>query len=631
MEFKIIDAKFAKYHLFSIITTDFSNDCLIDRQAPQRIAKQVHLQQAQSSLSTQTPSLPHSPSLKVSLRKTPWQVIHVRPSHHSPLVILPPLAKGNIHHQRPGTAFSSTVMTNPKKQQTPNNLPPKAVATTVQKGVETVHELRLDSSDLRLPRFSSKRTFTSKEDDSSLDQQWNGTRADWLGTAKKRRTIWIKVPMTRIELVPCLIFDFRFLHPLNPDLELTHQEILTIQGKLFSKTHETNPDHTVSKHKKKKFQCLHVNDDGRLCAFYKLCTEDEAGKHTHTNLDNQPTYPEMVNRMLKTPKTKISMQNDLQSGIDHAIQDLVACDGISLSMASGDRMRNVVVEAIKLGQKRSLARPESLYVHHSRKTITKAITERSNTLFSTQFSSPLYRLTSLAIDSGTTAHKSYNVFVVLNSQEDSPPLLYNLDQNRHTNEILAASIGSTIDTLSQLKTLVLSIVTDGYRGFSSGLCGLSRIRHLQNGAAQSMHLWRIFFRDALTTMLKPSQNYQFPSSHHPPITQTFIDLTEETRPTRRRCLQKMAIAVQRMYDDDETEDSEEWRVDPDYSQKKDVPRSRQYQESQTKIETEIIDVEDDGQSHHAQDHIGPAQYEETMQIDLDDTTIADDGITPAEN
>ncbi|KAK2957523.1 hypothetical protein BLNAU_6681 [Blattamonas nauphoetae] len=69
-------------------------------------------------------------------------------------------------------------MTNPKKQQTPNNLPPKAVATTVQKGVETVHELRLDSSDLRLPRFSSKRTFTSKEDDSSLDQQWNGTRAD---------------------------------------------------------------------------------------------------------------------------------------------------------------------------------------------------------------------------------------------------------------------------------------------------------------------------------------------------------------------------------------------------------------------------------------------------------------------
>ncbi|KAK2946958.1 hypothetical protein BLNAU_18116 [Blattamonas nauphoetae] len=130
---------------------------------------------------------------------------------------------------------------------------------------------------------------------------------------------------------------------------------------------------------------------------------------------------------------------------------------------------------------------------------------------------------------------------------------------------------------------------------------------------------------------KPSQNYQFPSSHHPPITQTFIDLTEETRPTRRRCLQKMAIAVQRMYDDDETEDSEEWRVDPDYSQKKDVPRSRQYQESQTKIETEIIDVEDDGQSHHAQDHIGPAQYEETMQIDLDDTTIADDGITPAEN
>ncbi|KAK2948828.1 hypothetical protein BLNAU_16278 [Blattamonas nauphoetae] len=226
------------------------------------------------------------------------------------------------------------------------------------------------------------------------------------------------------------------------------------------------------------------------------------------------------------------MQNDLQSGIDHAIQDLVACDGISLSTASGDRMRNVVVEAIKLGQKRSLARPESLYVHHSRKTITKAITERSNTLFSTQFSSPLYRLTSLAIDSGTTAHKSYNVFVVLNSQEDSPPLLYNLDQNRHTNEILAASIGSTIDTLSQLKTLVLSIVTDGYRGFSSGLCGLSRIRHLQNGAAQSMHLWRIFFRDALTTML---------------------------------------------------------------------------------------------------DHIGPAQYEETMQIDLDDTTIADDGITPAEN
>ncbi|KAK2962987.1 hypothetical protein BLNAU_2010 [Blattamonas nauphoetae] len=64
------------------------------------------------------------------------------------------------------------------KHQTPNKPPPKTVATTVQKGVETVHELRLDSSDLRLPRFSSKHTYTSKEDDSSLDQQWNRTRAD---------------------------------------------------------------------------------------------------------------------------------------------------------------------------------------------------------------------------------------------------------------------------------------------------------------------------------------------------------------------------------------------------------------------------------------------------------------------
>ncbi|KAK2962712.1 hypothetical protein BLNAU_2145 [Blattamonas nauphoetae] len=119
-----------------------------------------------------------NPIVTSPARQPPQPATTSSASHHSPLVILPPPAKGNIHHRRPGTALSSTMMTNPMKHQTPNNPPPKTVATTVQKGVETVHELRLDSSYLRLPRSSSKRTFPSKEDDSSLDQQWNRTRAN---------------------------------------------------------------------------------------------------------------------------------------------------------------------------------------------------------------------------------------------------------------------------------------------------------------------------------------------------------------------------------------------------------------------------------------------------------------------